>query len=117
MLPLPFSFLAIISISCAPAATSSGSTDEARTPVSESAVLTAITGMWALLAAAICGPSESACTGTMMMASTFWLTSWSTWLAWVETSPPAEFQSNWMLLAWRRSFMPSCPWLMKEDMS
>ncbi len=34
-----------------------------------------------------------------MMASTPWLTIESTWLAWVDTSRLAEFQTNSMLLS------------------
>ena len=51
------------------------------------------------LADGTCGPSESACTGTTMMASTPWLIIESTWLAWVDTSRLAEFHTSSMLLA------------------
>jgi hypothetical protein len=51
------------------------------------------------LADATCGASESACTGTTMIAATPWLIRESTWLAWVETSLLAEFHTSSMSLA------------------
>ncbi len=51
------------------------------------------------LAAATCGPSESACTGTTMIASTPALMNWSTWLACVATSRLAEFHRTSMSFA------------------
>ena len=82
-----------------------------------SAAFTGTNGMPLALAAATCGPSESACTGTTMMASTPWLISESTWLAWVDTSRFAEFQTSSMLLALAYVSMPSLPAVMNELMS
>ena len=48
MLPLPPSLSAIICISCSPAATSSGCTEDASAPELDSAAFTAITGMLGL---------------------------------------------------------------------
>ena len=98
MLPLPPRWSAIICISCSPAATSSGCTLAATSGLF-SAALTATSGMPLDFAVATCGPSESAWIGTTMMASTPWLTIESTWLAWVDTSRLAEFQTNSMLLS------------------
>jgi hypothetical protein len=52
-----------------------------------------------------------------MMASTPWLIIESTWLAWVETSRLAEFQTSSMLLSLAYWSMPSLPAVMNELMS
>ena len=116
MLPLPPRWSAIICISCSPALTSSGCTLPAMSLLS-SAALTGTSGMPLALAEATCGPSESACTGTTMMASTPWLISESTWLAWVDTSRLAEFQTSSMLLSLAYWSIPSLPAVMNELMS
>ena len=82
MLPLPPRRSAIICISCSPAATSSGWTLPAMSLLL-SAAFTGTSGIPLALAAATCGASESACTGTTMIASTPWLIIESIWLAWV----------------------------------
>ena len=82
-----------------------------------SAALTGTSGMPLALADATCGPSESACTGTTMMALTPWLISESTWLAWVDTSRLAEFQTSSMLLSLAYWSIPSLPAVMNELMS
>ena len=98
MLPLPPSLSAIICISCAPAATSSGCTLAATSELRRDAFTSSI-GMPAAFAFETWACRESAWTGTTMIASTFALTYWSIWLACVLTSRLAEFQSRSMLLA------------------